>query len=289
MTQTELNAAIRLLDDPDKQVYGIVMDKLFSQGTEIIPPLSEALSSKEATPLMRSRIESILSKLELGDITENLKVWQKDDSDLLKGFWYCSRLKHFTLSLEEAESQVSELFAYYSGCDLDNFTDTERIRIVNHIIFNKLKFRTTTSDEYFNPDYCFLPDVLKTRTANPVTMGLIYTLFARGIGLRVFGVNLPKIYILTLCDKKFSPLFYINPSNNGAVFSSMEINRFINQNNIKHNNRFFSPCLNQTTILRLLNHLEYSYKMKKMFSKASCVTNLIKTFNSQLDRETDWL
>ena len=41
MTKTELNAAIRLLDDPDKQVYGIVMDKLFSQGLEIIPPLTQ--------------------------------------------------------------------------------------------------------------------------------------------------------------------------------------------------------------------------------------------------------
>ncbi|MCR4559142.1 MAG: transglutaminase-like domain-containing protein [Bacteroidales bacterium] len=291
MTKTELNAAIRLLDDPDKQVYGIIRDKLFSQGLDIIPPLTQVLTSEGVSTLMRSRIESILSKLELEDISGNFKTWQKDDSDLLKGFWYLSRLQYFSQSFEDAQKLFESIELPFSNEELsNNYSDTEKVKILNHFVYKQLKFRITNSDNYFEPQYCFLQDVLQKRKANPVSMGLVYLLIARRMNLPIVGINLPKIFITAMtCGSSQNISFYINPSNEGAVFPRQEITRFLSQNNITGKNEFFQPCSNSTVILRLLAHLEHSLKTKKMFAKASCVSKLLKTFDNQLDKDTNWL
>lgn len=290
MTKTELNAAIRLLDDPDKQVYGIVMDKLFSQGLEIIPPLTQVLTSEGVSTLMRSRIESILSKLEFEDISGNFKTWQKDDGDLLKGFWYLSRLQYFSQSYEEAQNLLDSIQMPFSPHELSNYSDMEKVKILNHFIFKQLKFRVTLPEQYFEPQYCYLQEVFQKRKANPVSMGLVYLLLAKRMNLPIVGINLPKIFITAMTYSSNQNIsFYINPSNEGAVFSRQEITRFLSQNNITAKNEFFQPCSNSTVILRLLTHLEYSLKTKKMFSKASCVSKLLKTFDNQLDKDTNWL
>lgn len=43
MTKTELTAAIKLLDDPDKEVYKIVEQKILDEGPQIIPDLVATL------------------------------------------------------------------------------------------------------------------------------------------------------------------------------------------------------------------------------------------------------
>ena len=53
MTKTELTAAIKLLDDPDKEVYKIVEQKILDEGPQIIPDLVAAFSATDSNSLIQ--------------------------------------------------------------------------------------------------------------------------------------------------------------------------------------------------------------------------------------------
>ncbi|MFH1159360.1 MAG: transglutaminase family protein, partial [bacterium] len=54
-------------------------------------------------------------------------------------------------------------------------------------------------------------------------------------------------------------LFYINPFNNGAVFTRREIELFVRQMKLKPEPSFFAPCTNVDIIHRLINNLVLTY------------------------------
>jgi len=290
MTQSEIVSAIRLLDDPDKQIYDIVKEKLSAVGTDLIAPAYEALSSETITPLMRSRLENLVSGVESSSLIEAFKTFDADRDGLLEGYALVTKFKYFFDTKKELETIFNDFNISYSLEDLENFSETEQAKIINNFIYYCKSWRVTLVDTYFDPDLCFLKDIMKVQRANPVALGLVYILIARKFNLNIFGVNLPKIFVLAFCKKGTKDiLFYINPSNLGAIFGQREVESFLSRNNIPSKKEYFMPCSDQTVLLRLLTHLEYSYKTKKMFTKANSVSMLIKTFSNQLDKDTNWI
>lgn len=289
MTQSELDAVIRLLDDPDNTVYKIVEKKLMSAGPEVIPHLESAIFAPFANSLMQSRIQKIVPKLELEEISGIVKGWKNDTSDLHKITWAISRLRSFTLKEMDYREKFLHLLSEYPHYELDNYTALERVKILNYAFYNKLKFSNALEKKYLSPEYCFVSNVLDTKIGNPISLAIVYLLFARSIGLPIFGVNLPKNFILAYLDAKNVPAFYINPFNKGAVLGRSEIDRFLKQQKIKPQQQFYEPCSNETIVLRLLYHLEIAYKNNNLTSEAENVRKLISLFDSRLDAEIDWL
>ena len=113
--------------------------------------------------------------------------------------------------------------------------------------------------------------VLESRKGNPITLGILYSVIAQRIGLPVFGVNLPKNYILAYLDEYKSEetfekdlgehiLFYINPFRKGAVLNRSEIESFLISQNIEPSIPYFVPSSNQEIIKRLIKNLISSYE-----------------------------
>jgi hypothetical protein len=63
--------------------------------------------------------------------------------------------------------------------------------------------------------------VMDTQKGGPVMLGLIYAELARRLNLPIFGVNLPRNFVLCYYDEAYYEdpnriLFYINPSGSGS-------------------------------------------------------------------------
>lgn len=105
----------------------------------------------------------------------------------------------------------------------------------------------------------------------------------------VLGVNLPEHFVLAYIEDnifKFGQkierkdiLFYINPFNRGFIFSSVEIDKFIQQINIMPSESHYLPCKNTDIVVRMLKNLVISYQKLGYAEKQQEIEELLKVFS----------
>ena len=66
-------------------------------------------------------------------------------------------------------------------------------------------------------------------------------------------------------------LFYINPSDKGAVLGLKELKYFLSQLKIEEKEFYFTPCSNIDIIERLIINLQYAYDRSGQPEKAECL------------------
>ena len=74
---------------------------------------------------------------------------------------------------------------------------------------------------------------------NPITLGILYISLAQELGIPIYGVSIPRNFILAYVDEynlndpyEEDILFYINPYNNGKVLGEREIDYFLIRNTL---------------------------------------------------------
>ena len=168
----------------------------------------------------------------------------------------------------------------------NNLTALEKVKILNYVIFDLHKFKRN-SNNFYSPQNSFINQVIDTKKGNPISLAIIYMAVAYKLKLPVFGVNLPKNFILAYLDeskkdiqdaKERTILFYINPYNKGAILGRREIDYFIKQQNLKTDESYYSICHNKEIVIRLINNLILSYEKLGFNDKIERLKELSKIF-----------
>jgi regulator of sirC expression with transglutaminase-like and TPR domain len=103
-----------------------------------------------------------------------------------------------------------------------------------------------------------LSSVLDTKRGNPLTLSSIYLLVARKLGLPIYGVNLPNLFVLTYKSEDYN--FYINAFNKGLIFGRKDISNYLEQLKIEPREEYFEPCSHLAIILRMLRNLKQAFE-----------------------------
>ncbi len=292
MKESEIKALITLLEDPDWTVYEAVKNRLVKLGEKVLPPLKSAWE-KSTSDIFLERSLAIISDVQFNQTYNLFKGWVKsDEANLFDGAFLIAKYKFPDIDRDEIMQKVEKIKRDAWLQMNDNLTPLEQVRVLNHIIFNIHKFIRNNMD-FYSPKNSYLNLVLETKKGNPVSLAILYLLVAVKLGLPVYGVNLPKNFILAyveelsnsnletvLEDKIVS--FYINPYNNGAVLTKREIDYFLKQQKIKPLDYFYTPCDNHTTIQRLLLNLIFAYERQEDFAKAEELKKFLLLFKKQL-------
>ena len=288
MNSGELDAIIRLLDDPDPTVYNILEQKLVSEGTGVLGSLCSVLDHNPGR-LLKTRIGNITHQIRKNDIAQSLSQWKDNDDDLLKGAWIVSKYEYPDRGYASLLDDFNTLAGRLEVIDTQNFSPLEQIKIVNHIFFKQLKFSSSAPPDFFLPDNSFITYTLDRRTGNTITMAVVYMLFAQHCRIPLYGVNLPKNFILAYVSPEDNhPLFYINPFNQGAVLNEDEIVFFLKQQNISPQSQFFNKCPNTVIIQRLLHNLKSSYERLKWTHCVREIDGFLKIFKNGLSAKIEW-
>lgn len=292
MNKSEINALIKLLEDPDRSVYNAVKSRLTEIGSNILTELKTAWEENN-NDLFLERSSEIISTVQFNQTFDLFKAWVKsDDPNLLEGAFLITSYKFPELDKDIILQKVEKIKRDAWLQMNDNLTPLEQIRVLNHIIYNIHKFVRNNMD-FYSPKNSYLNLVLETKKGNPVSLAILYLVVANKLGLPVYGVNLPKNFILAyveehsgtnlktaLEDKIVS--FYINPYNNGAILTKREIDYFLKQQKIKSLDYFYTPCDNHTIIQRLILNLIYAYERQEDFSKSEDLKKFLSLFKKQL-------
>ncbi|MFH1319214.1 MAG: transglutaminase-like domain-containing protein [Bacteroidota bacterium] len=210
MEQSEVNALVNLLDDPDDGIYTQVKNKLLTLGEDIIPILEDA-HGFSFDHILQNRIENIIRKIQFDSITAQLKNWAEFEAqNLLSGAMLVAKYQYPDLDEKKLKKQLAlikkDIWLEFN----EELTGFEKVRIINHILYDIHGFSGNTSNIHA-PQNSYINDVLETKNGSPLSLSILYIVIAQGLGMPVYGINLPKHFILA-CTVDDGDLGYI-PTN----------------------------------------------------------------------------
>ena len=258
MNDNELKALISLLDDEDREVVEHVEQQIRQMGGQMIPFL-ETEWEGTFNPDLQKRIEEIIHDLQYESVLDRMRDWKNGGAmDLLEGLWIVATYQYPDLSLAKLKQDVEQLF-YDAWIDFrPDMHPDEQIKAMNNVFFSKLKFAPNTK-HFHSPANSMINQVLESRRGNPITLCILYMLIAKRLNLPVYGVNLPNLFVLTYKNSS-GVQFYINVFNRGLVFTTKDIDQYIDQLNIKRLETFYQPCTNADIVRRVLRNLTLAFE-----------------------------
>lgn len=257
METTEIKALISLLDDEDQEITQHVENKIRSLGGTLIPYL-ESEWEQSFNPILQKRIEDLIHDLQFSSLRERLIAWKEGGAmDLLEGMWLVATYQYPDLAIEKLRRDLEQIY-YEVWLEFRNHLHpTDQIKILNNVFFNKLKFGANTKN-FHSASSSMLNIVLESRKGNPISLCVIYLLVARRLNVPVFGVNLPKLFVLTYKTEHVQ--FYINVFNRGLIFTRNDIDNYIAQLNLAPISMFYQPCPHLDIVKRVLRNLMIAFE-----------------------------
>jgi len=281
--ETMLVALLKLLDDPDPEVFTQIENKVVEIGSLALPYLQDA-AKKNADQLSDNRIKTLLQKIQFNKARNAFKDWKlKSNKSLIEAALILSEFHYPELDssivLQKIEKLKRDIWLELN----EEFTALEKIHILNHVFYKIYRF-TGNKTNISQPQNSLISDLMDKRQGNSVILGILYQEIAQSLELPVHGVNLPENFILSYLNSEqmlsdTRVLFYINPFNSGIVFTREDIDVFISQLELDQNQNYYEPCIPENTIVRLMSELAQSYELLGDAQKKSDLTQLIRVLS----------
>jgi len=278
MNELKLESLITLLDDPDDSVFNMVLVEMLKEDISIVDRL-EHIWETSFEKLVQDRIEFIIQQIQLNDTKEKIKNWANQETlDLFEGIFLISRYQYPELKLKSIQIQLEKIRKDIWLEYKNSLTSLEKITILNHIFFDHYKFKINHENTE-SPQNCYINRVLDTRKGNPISIAILYTLVARSLNLPVHYIDFDRNPLVGYFDKDIAQmvhgedskhiLFYINPSNKGAIIGPKEVD-YIQQTGDSPDRRHQpEPCSDRTIIKRLVEKLTNDYKQTGSLEKVN--------------------
>nr|WP_121269615.1 transglutaminase-like domain-containing protein [Pedobacter schmidteae] len=261
----EINALIKLLDDPDQEVFQQVEKRLLEYGPQVVDFLETEWEHSLDT-LLQERIENIVHKIQFQSVREDLNLWYQSGAfDLLQGALVINRYQYPDLDEQKLILQIEEIKReIWMGLQYE-MSSIEKIKLINHVFYNVYGFSGNTKNHH-DPQNSYISQVLESKKGNQISLAIIYSTLAQKLDIPVYGVNLPQHFILGYIDEskredhEFGVLFYINAFNKGAIFGKHDVDQFLRQLNLDPLPGFYAPCSNVEIIRRIIRNLVSAYE-----------------------------
>jgi regulator of sirC expression with transglutaminase-like and TPR domain len=262
---TEVSSLIRLLDDPDPEIYNHVHDKLLSYGNEAIEHLESAFG-QAFDAIQQERIANLVHEIQFGIVKNDLKLWFHGGAfDLLQGILIINRYQYPDLDEQKIINHIEAIKRDVWVQMMNEASPVEQVKLMNHVFYHMYGFSGNTSN-HCDPQNSYLSQVIETKKGNQILLAIIYSIIAQKLDIPVHGVNLPQHFILAYLDESKESefesgiLFYINAFNKGFIFGRRDVDIFLKQLNLSFDKQFYEPCSNTEIIKRVLRNLISSYE-----------------------------
>lgn len=273
MSKTKYISLIKLIDEPNEEIFSIIEKEIIRQKIHILPYLREA-SDFYLENYVHLRIEKIVKIIIVEYIVEELKKWLKQNSDnLLYALYLISLYKYPFLELSQIKEIINEIkIAIWLELN-EKLTLLEKINVFNRVLYQIYEFKPSTERTFYDLQNFNLYDVLLNKVGSPVLLCSLYIILAKELNLPVCGVNIPEYFFCVVINDKNNktisflpdgePLFYINAFSYGALFTRAQLSDFLEQLQISNidNSSCFMPCTNAEIVKRVLKDLQYIYEI----------------------------
>ena len=278
MTKNEIKALISLLEDSDHEVAHHVEQRIVALGEGIIPFLEEEWEETLDSDLQK-KIEDLIHNLQFEGLLVRLKAWkEKGAEDLMEGMWLVNSYMYPDVEFGDISRTMDQLYFDAWTHMKDEMHPYDQVKALNNVLFREKRFSANTKN-FHSPANSMLHLVLESKRGNPLTLCVIYMTLAQRLGMPIYGVNLPNLFILTY--KMDGVQFYINVYNKGLILSKADIDNYILQLNLNPMDIFYEPCANIDVVKRALRNLAFSFEKMDDLEKATEITKLLTAITDE--------
>ncbi|WP_295770817.1 transglutaminase-like domain-containing protein [uncultured Mucilaginibacter sp.] len=280
INEAEIKSLIRLLDDPDREIYSHVHDKLISYGPAAIQYLENAWEQAFDT-IQQDRIANLVHEIQFGIVKNELELWQQSGAfDLLRGALIINKYQYPDLDEQKVINQIEEIKRDIWMQMMFEGSPSDQVKLINHVLYNLHGFSGNTTNHQ-DPQNSYLSQVLESKKGNQISLAIIYSVIAQKLDIPIYGVNLPQHFILAYLDESAKSefesgvLFYINAFNKGYIFGRRDVDMFLKQLNLNADKHFYEPCSNTDIVRRILRNLISSYEQLGSMEKVQELNELL--------------
>jgi regulator of sirC expression with transglutaminase-like and TPR domain len=281
----EIHALLRLIDDPDDEVFDTVADKLLHYGRDIIPRLEQLWEVTE-DEAVQERIEMLIHRVHFQDLQSDMMEWSRSrHPELLRGAILVARYQFPGLNIPSILAQFDQIRRNV-WLELNIYlTPLEQVNVLNSILFNfyKLQGHELTERE---PKHFFINHVLESRQGNVYTFGVLYLALCELLDIPVFAVQVPRQFIFAYIDtlhQFYDPAgegeqriqFFIDPLN-GMVYTQNDVEAYLKKINARERDAYFVPMTSRQVINKMLEELCLCYQYKREEGKADDIRQLLE-------------
>lgn len=263
--EKEIASLIKLLDDPDPEIFSHIEERILSYGSEAIGFLESAWEQSLDT-ILQERIENLVHKIQYQNVREDLALWYQSGAfDLLRGALIINRYQYPDLNEQKIINQIEAIKRDIWLQMMYEASPVEKVKLINHIFYNIYGFSGNTSN-HKDPQNSYISQVLESKKGNQISLAIIYAVIAQKLDIPIYGVNLPQHFILAYEDEQEKQneengiLFYINVFNKGYIFGKRDIDMFLKQLQIQPEKYFYEPCSHTEIIKRVIRNLTSAYE-----------------------------
>lgn len=281
----EITALLRLIDDPDNEVYDTVASKLLFYGKEIIPNLEQLWEVTEDESV-QERIETLIHRVHFHDLQNDFLEWSRArHPELLRGAILVARFQFPDLNVPAILAQFDQIRRNI-WLELNNYlTPLEQVNVFNSILYNyyKLQGHELTERE---PKYFFINQVLESKHGNAYSLGILYLALCEMLDVPVFAVEVPRQFIFAYIDTLHSFMnpdkdgirqiqFYLDPIN-GMVYTQKDVDTYLRKINAHDRDQYFSPLPVRRIIYKMMEELSLCYRYRREEQKADEIQQLMR-------------
>lgn len=283
----EIHALIRLIDDPDDEVFDTVAAKLLDYGREIIPNL-EQLWEVTVDESLQARIEMLIHRVHFQDLQTEFMEWRDARKpELLRGAILIAKYRFPDLNVPALLSHFDQIRRNI-WLELNVYlTPLEQVNVLNSILFNyyKLQGHELTKRE---PQHFFINNVLESHQGNSYSLGVLYLALCELLDIPIFAIRLPRQFIFAYIDTlhPFFPQgeestrqqiqFFVDPLN-GMVYTHHDVTAYLRKVNAPEPaEQYFVPMTSRDVIYQMLEELKLCYQYKREDGKAEEIEQLIQ-------------
>jgi regulator of sirC expression with transglutaminase-like and TPR domain len=287
INNTEINSLIRLLDDPDKEIYEHVHDKLLSYGSGVVAYLESAFG-EAFDAIQQERIANLVHEIQFRDLKNELNLWYHGGAfDLLQGALIINKYQYPDLDEQKIINYLEAIKREIWLQMINDASPAEQVKLINHVFYNIYGFSGNTANHQ-DPQNSYLSQVVETHRGNQISLAIIYSIIAQKLDIPIYGINLPQHFILAYIDESQQSdaengvLFYINTFSKGFIFGRRDVDHFLKQLNLKPERHFYEPCSNVDIIKRVLRNLISAYEKTNAEDKVTELNELLSILNEEI-------
>jgi len=278
LENSQVVALIRLVEDPDPNVYGHVKQRLVEMGREIVPSLEDTLNIRKQQFAFddgdhETRLQHIIKEIQFNQVKQDLVSWRASTTrDLLKGSMIISRFQFPEINERDVEDELDKIKQKVWLEINEENTAFEIVKIFNHVIFDICGFESSKSN-FYSEENSYINTVLSSKKGNPLSLSILYSVIAQKLQIPIYGVNLPNHFVLGFVDEfqtlkmlgltdDRNNLLYINPFSKGRILDHNEIENYLRSLNLPLQKNYFEPCSNTEILKRMLTNRTFAYNKK---------------------------
>ncbi len=279
----EVRALISLLSDEDQKIVAMVWENLLHLGEGGLPYLEEV--SEHSDPRLRLRARHIASQIRTEILEKQFReLAAKDEGafDLEEALCVVARLEYPGLDTEDVSIQLEEMADALRPQMPRVAPPREKIDLLNQFLFRELGFKGNTKD-YYDPDNSFINKVLERRLGIPLSLAAITILVGRRLGLPLYGVGLPKHFVVKYQDPVTE--IFVDPFNGGRVFNRKECMQMLTSDGYYFRESFAAEYLSISSprdiVIRALRNLVLIYSKMKHKSRVKRLSRYVEILRTR--------